>query len=82
MAIKLENLPEIETLLALLVTEERFAYDYTKQWRFLCAKPAEHARLCELLGVPLPSKVRLKCKAAIPDKEGRLIPQPKRSLPK
>jgi len=48
---------ELYDLLRLLVSEERFAYDYTRKWRFLCATPQEHAKLCRFLGVDLPAKV-------------------------
>jgi len=47
---------ELFDLLRTLVSEDRFAYDYTRNWRFLCATPAEHLKLCKFLGVDPPKR--------------------------
>lgn len=51
---------EVLELLRTMLSEERFAYDYTRRWRFVCLTPSEHSFLCSVLGVEPPEKVRLE----------------------
>jgi hypothetical protein len=42
---------EILSLLRRLFSPDRFAYDLSKKWRYICATPAEHAKICRFLGI-------------------------------
>lgn len=63
---------ELKELLRTLLVEERFAYDYTGHWRFICARPEEYKKLCELVDVPVPKSVKLRCANSVPSDEGDL----------
>ena len=59
-------------LLRTAVSPERFAYDYTRQWRYLCLTPKEHGFLCDVLGVERPNvefKPNKKAKDKTPDRK-------------
>jgi hypothetical protein len=47
-------------LFTLALSEERFCYDNTGKWRFLCMTPEEVKEMANLLGVKAPQKVEFK----------------------
>jgi hypothetical protein len=46
---------DIETILRKALSSDRFAFDYSKTWRFLSLTPEEHRSLLKHFNLPAPT---------------------------